>query len=166
MKIYLVFIIGLIISILESTIFSRLEILNVVSNISLIYIVIVSLIRGKKLGSFLGLFLGIFRDIFFSPALGANALIYFFIGYSVGMLESKLTKENIIVPISLVAISTIFYNILYLMIMFFLKQNISVFYVFRRILVLEILYNILLTIPLYKILAKPLTVKGIRFGKK
>lgn len=165
MKIYLIGLIGVLNFIFENTIFSRLEILGIVPNLSLIYIVLVALIRGRKLGSLLGLFLGLLRDILFSPALGPNALVYFFIGYIVGMLETKLSKDNIIVPLFLVGVSTVFYNIFYALIMFFLKQNISVHYIIKNIILVEMLYNMVLTIPLYKILLKPLTIKGIRFGK-
>src|SRR5699024_4173712 len=85
--------------IFQSTILPGLSLFGVVPNTGLIIVVLISLLRGKRIGSIAGLLIGLLQDIIFSTVIGVNAIIFFFIGYIIGMNEGKLAKDNILIPV-------------------------------------------------------------------
>lgn len=164
-----VFIISLIIIInfiLQSTAISYFSIFGVVPNTSLIIIVAIALLKGKKVGSTTGLLIGLLQDIVFSSVIGVNAFIYFFIGYLMGMAEDKLSKENILLPVIMSIITTIGYHFFYFLFMFFLNYDISFSIFFKQIVIIEMIYNSLLSIFLFKLFSKIFVMPSITFGKK
>lgn len=152
--------------ILQSTILPNINIFGILPNTGLIIIVAIALLRGSKAGSIVGLIIGFLQDIFFSPVIGVNPLIYFFIGYSIGMAENKLSKDNILIPFILTAIATIFYHLFYFLSMYFLGHNISFVVFFKKVVLFEMIYNSILSMLLYKGLSKIFIVPSIRFGRR
>lgn len=152
--------------IFESTILNRLAIFGVVPNIGLILVVIIALSRGRNVGGIAGLVTGLLADMMFSPVIGVKAFIYFFIGYTVGMSENKLSRDNIFIPILMTIASTFFYHVMYILFMFFLNNKIYVGELFRYVFLLELLYNTILVIPLYKWLSKLYALKGMSFRRR
>jgi len=151
--------------ILQSTIFHHIAILGVVPNTALVIIVSLGLLKGEKAGGIAGLLIGFLQDIFFSVAIGANAFVYFFIGYCIGKTEQKVYKESLITPIIFTAISTVAYYLLYYVVMYFLSAKISFGFVFKNRGVVEIIYNGILAIPIYKLFLKMITVPSIKFRR-
>lgn len=166
MSIYMIILTIFINFILESTLFNRLSLFGVVPNIGLILIVIIAISRGRKVGGMAGLVTGMLSDVMFSPVVGVKALIYFFIGYTIGMSENKLSKDNIIIPIIMTIGATFFYHLMYMLFMFFINNKIYMSGSFRTIFLLELLYNTILVVPLYKWLSKAYTLKGMTFGRR
>ena len=166
MNIFTIFSIIVINFILESTILSYFSIFGVLPNTSLIIIGAIALLRGRKTGSIVGLVMGLLQDIVFSPVIGVNAFIYFFIGYSIGMAENNLSKDNALIPFVITIGSTIGYHLLYYFFMFFLGHNINFPVFFKKIVIFEIAYNSLLSILFYKWFSRIFVIPSIRFGKK
>jgi len=152
--------------ILQTTIFPYIPILGVVPNISLLIVMTIALYKGRIYGGLISIVIGLMQDILFSPIIGLNAFIFFFAGYLIGLIENKLIKDNILIPIFLSIIGTIYYNFAYYIFMFFLSQEIEFLSFAKNILVVETIYNGLLAIPVYKIFSKIFTVPQIRFGSK
>ena len=152
--------------IFQSTILPSLSIFGVVANTGIIIVVLLALIKGKSAGSIVGLLMGLLQDIIFSTVIGVNGIIYFFIGYIVGMTEDKLSKDNILVPIFSTFLSTLFYHLLYYLFMFFLGYSVNFLLFFRQIVLLEMVYNSLLSVLFYKLFTRIFTIPSIRFGKK
>ncbi|MCQ4923716.1 rod shape-determining protein MreD [Tissierella carlieri] len=151
---------------LQSSILPYINILGVVPNTALLIVISIALYKGRFYGGFVGLVIGIVQDIVFSPVIGVNAFIYFFAGYLVGLVENKLTKENIFIPILFSILGTIYYNFSYYVFMFFLSKNIPFLSFAKDILVIETIYNCVLSIPIYKIFSKIFVVPTIRFGNR
>ncbi|MCF6465376.1 rod shape-determining protein MreD [Clostridium sp. Cult2] len=152
--------------ILQSTILHYFSIFDVVPNTALVIIVIIGLLRGKKAASIVGLLAGLLQDIIFSPVVGINGFIYFFIGYFVGMAENKLSKDNILIPFFITLVSTICYHLFYYLFMFFLSHNISFLDFFKNIIIIEMIYNSLISIILYKWFSKIFVIPSIRFRRR
>lgn len=152
--------------ILQSTIFSHISILGVVPNTGLIIIVAIGLLKGRRFGGVVGLLVGLLQDIIFSPVIGVNGFIYFFVGYFVGMAEDKLSKDNLLIPFIVTAISTMAYHVFYYIFIYFLGYSIDFAIFFREIVILEILYNSLISIFIYKWLSKIFVVPSIRFTRR
>ena len=152
--------------IFQSTLLPYMSVFGVLPNTSIIIIVIIALLKGRKVGSIVGLSMGLLQDIIFSPVIGVNGFIYFFIGYLVGMTESRLSKDNILIPFIMTAAATIGYHLFYYLFMFFLAYNINFSAFFKKTILLEMVYNSLLSILVYKWFSKIFIVPSIRFGRK
>lgn len=151
---------------LQSSILSYINILGVVPNTALLVIISISLFKGRFYGGFTGLIIGILQDIVFSSVIGIHSFIYFFLGYSVGLVENKLTKDNIFIPLLFSIIGIIYFNFSYYVFMFFLSRDIPLLSFARNILLIEIIYTGILSIPIYKIFSKIFLVPTMRFGKR
>ncbi len=159
------FIIIIVNFILQSTIFQHIAILGVVPNTALIIIVSLALIKGREIGGLIGLLVGLLQDILFSKTIGPNGFAYFFIGYYVGKSGQKVYKESLIVPIVFTAISTGVYYLLYYILMYFLSKNISFGFILKNVGIVEIIYNTVIAIPIYKWFLKIFTIPSIRFKR-
>lgn len=152
--------------ILQSTIFPYVAIIGVVPNTALLIVMSISLLKGKYYGSFIGLAMGLLQDIVFSSVIGINGFIYFFAGYLIGMIENKLSRDNMFIPILFSIIGTIYYNFAYYTFMFFLSKDIPFLSFTRNIIIIEIMYNIVLAIPIYKLFSKIFVEPKIKFDRK
>lgn len=150
----------------QSSILPYFTLFGFVPNTGLVLIVIIGLRQGKYYGGFFGLGLGLIQDILFGQVIGVNALIFFILGYVVGMIQEVLDIENIIIPILTSAISTIFYNFFFYIIMFFLSRDIPMEIMMRNVFSIEILYNVVLAALIYKLFSKIFVIPSLRFGKR
>jgi len=152
--------------ILETTIIPYFDIFKVVPNTGLVIVVVLAILNGKTAGSIIGLIIGLLQDIMFSPVIGINSFIYFFIGYFVGIAETKLSKDNLLLPIIMTILSTFGYHLTYYIFMFFFRYDISLSKLLKEVVLIEIIYNSLISIPVFKLLSKLFVAPKIRFGKK
>lgn len=152
--------------ILQSSVFPFLNFLVYLPNPALVSVVIISLFKGKYYGALFALSMGLLQDLMFGDVIGINALIYFLIAYAIGMINASLNNENTIIHIFFTSISTIFYNFMYFLFMYFLSRNVTLMGAVKRIFSLEILYNCILAIILYKILYKAFGVSSLKFGNR
>ena len=152
--------------ILETTIIPYFDIFKVVPNTGLVIVVVLAILNGKTAGSIIGLIIGLLQDIMFSPVIGIKSFIYFFIGYFVGIAETKLSKDNLLLPIIMTILSTFGYHLTYYIFMFFFRYDISLSKLLKEVVLIEIIYNSLISIPVFKLLSKLFVAPKIRFGKK
>lgn len=138
--------------ILQSTVFQGLSIGSIVPNLLLIATVSFGFMQGKLPGLWTGFFCGILKDIFYGNLLGFYALIYLCIGYAAGCCCQIFYEEEIRVPIMLVAAGDILYGGLVYGMQFLMRGRIQFFYYLGRIIIPEMLYTVLITIILYKLL--------------
>lgn len=151
---------------LQSAIIPYLSILGVVPNTALLIVIAISLLRGKYYGGFMGLFIGLLQDIVFSPVIGINAFIYFFAGYLIGLVENKLSRDNLFIPLIFSVVGTLYYNFSYYVFMFFLSRDIPFLSFTKNIMIVEIIYNAILSIPVYMIFSKIFIEPSIRFDRR
>lgn len=151
---------------LQSTILPYLSIFGIVPNTALLIIMSISLLKGKYYGAFIGLAMGLLQDIIFSQVIGVNAFIYFFAGYIIGILANKLSRDNIITPLLTSILGTLYYNFMYYIFMFFLSRNIEFIMFAKNLLVIEIMYNAIISIPIYKVFSRVFVEPTIRFNRK
>lgn len=152
--------------VLQTTIFPYWTILGRAPNTALICIVVIALIRGKYYGGFFGLILGLLYDIMFGQVIGVNALIYFLMGYIVGMLQEPLNVNNKTVPAIITSLATIFYNFMYFFFLFFLARNIPVKEVINNIISIEIIYNGILAIFINNLFNKMFKAPSLDFRRR
>lgn len=151
---------------LQTTVFQYIGIMGVIPNTSLVLTICFALQRGKKTGALLGLLMGLMQDIFFERVIGINALLYFLVGYLIGLTEQKLFKDNIMIPIMFTGISTFFYHLIYYFFMFFLGVSISFAFILQRVVWVELVYNCVAAIPIFKIIARIYKEPSISFKRR
>lgn len=152
--------------ILQSTIVPHFAVFGIVPNTSLVIVIIVSILTGKRIGSITGLIIGMLQDIMFSSVIGVNSFIYFFIGYLIGIAEAKLYKDSILLPFIMSIASTFAYHLSYYIFMFFLNYDISFINFIKDVVFIETIYNTVLSVLLYKWFIKLFSSPSIRFIRK
>lgn len=166
MTIFVLALISLVNFYLQISVFPYISISGVVPNTALILIICISIFKGRYYGSFFGLFIGLIQDILFSSVIGINAFIYFFLGYFIGLMEHRLIRNNIIVPVLFSIGGVIYYNFLYYIFMYFLSRNIPFLSFTKNILLIEIIYTSILSIPIYKAFEYKFREPAISFGNR
>lgn len=145
LKIFLCFFISIIIQI---TIVPNITFLNATMNMTIAFIVALSMNFGSYFGGNSGIVLGLLEDILFSQIIGIRALIYYIIGFLVGYNENSINKGDIRSGSIITALATVFYwslNILIYMIVGSKNYIINLAY-FKGPILIEIFFNILLYI--------------------
>ena len=153
-------------TIFQSSILPYLSLFGYLPNTGLVIIVMVALRKGKYYGGFFALALGLIQDIFFGQGVGVNALILFFLGYGLGLIHEVLDIENMVIPILSSVIGTSYYNYFYYVLMFFLSREIPREVMLQKVFSIEILYNGILALLLYKLFSKIFVIPSLRFGKR
>ncbi len=140
--------------VLQSTLLHHISIFNVIPNTSLIIVVCFALLRGRKTGSIIGVFTGLLHDIIFCDVLGIYTLIYFIIGYIVGIFDKKVFEGSVLAVIFFTGSSTVFFHTVYYFIMFFIYVNLNFYTIFKQVILAECIYNCIISIFIYRQLSK------------
>jgi len=145
----------------QSTVLEYIEIYGIRPNLLLIVAISVALIRSDLEAAFMGLACGLGMDILIGRALGWYGLCFFLVNFVIGRINSKLYRENPLIPSFFVFVSTLTIETLYYLITYFLKGYEDFVFILTKIILPECLYNAILSIPvflfvsyLYKIIDK------------
>ena len=129
--------------------FSWFNIAGIKPNLFVVLILFVGLFMNKKLAAVCGFILGLYLDVLTNKQVGISAALFAFIGYIAGFLDKTFSKESKITIILMVLGSTFAYEtVLYVYTSIFNKIPLDILG-FMRILLIELLFNCLLTIILY-----------------
>lgn len=137
---------------LQSTFFQAIALADVVPNLLLVLTVTFAYMRGRKEGLLIGLACGLLVDFMYGDIIGVCALIYMVTGYINGILHLFFYRDVLTIPILLVAISNLFYSFLYYILEFLLRNRLNFLFYFRRIMIPELVYTVLVAVILYKLL--------------
>lgn len=138
----------------QSTIFHFFELAGVVPNLLLIVTMSFGLMRGRREGVLVGFFCGILVDIFFGPIMGPYAFIYMTLGYINGFFHRIYYMEDVLLPIVTIAINDFVYNLMVFVLFFMLRNRLDFGGYFVYVILPEMIYTIVVTLFLYKILVK------------
>ena len=81
-------------------------------------------------------------------------------------VENRLIRENIFIPIIFSVLGVIYYNFSYYVFTYFLSQEIPFLYFAKKVLLTEIIYTTILSVPVYKIFSKVFASPTISFNRK
>ncbi len=138
--------------VLQSTVFQYLSILSIKPNSAILIIVSYAILRGDIEGSILGFFCGLLQDIFFGRMLGFYALLGMLVGFFCGKPFKDYYRENLLMPLALVALSSFLYEFAFYFISFLFRGKLDLPYYMGKIIIPQTLYSTLLSIPAYKLL--------------
>ena len=139
---------------LQSTVFHALAFGNIVPNLMIVLTASFGFMRGEKSGLLIGFFSGFFIDIFFGEVLGFYALLYMYIGYTNGKFNRIFYPEDIKLPMVLITVSDLFYDIICYILLFLMRAKFNIGYYFVHIILPEIVYTTFITIFLYPVILK------------
>ncbi|MTI66696.1 MAG: rod shape-determining protein MreD [Firmicutes bacterium] len=164
MNVFIVVSIVIINFILQTTVFQYIDIFGVKPNTSLILVVVFALLNNKRFGGILGLLVGFLQDVIFSKVIGIYALIYFLVGYIVGLFNKVIFKANPVTPFIFTLLSTLVSYIVYHIFMYFFAMDIEFLDIIKSKALIEMIYNSLLSIFIYKKIAKYYEEPYSRYG--
>ena len=81
-------------------------------------------------------------------------MIYMYIGFLNGFLYKVFYDEDVKVPMVLVAISDLAYGLAVYVLQFMLRGRLGIFNYLRHIIIPEMVYTVLITVILYRLLYK------------
>lgn len=135
--------------ILQCSVFSHISLGGIVPNILLIITSSFGFMRGQNTGMAVGFVSGLICDIFFGSPIGFVTLLYTFIGYLNGFFKNVFYPEDIKLPMVLISGSELIFCLLYYIFKYLLRGRLNIGYYFVHIMLREIVYTIVITLPLY-----------------
>jgi len=138
--------------ILQSTLFDYIRIGAIKPNTALVIIVCYAILRGDIEGAIFGFFAGLLHDMFFGNVIGLHALLGTIIGFFCGKPFKSFYNENFMLPITLVAVSSIFYEFGIYFFSFLFRGRIDIMHYFWTIILPTTVYAIILSVPIYRLI--------------
>ncbi len=146
--------VALIIYYLQSNFFTWFNIAGVMPNLFVIFVLFVGLFASRTVGTIYGVAIGLFLDLLLGLQVGINAVTLGLIGFLAGVFDKNFSKDSRMTIMIMVLGSTFLAEALnYLLNYMFLSINVEIVN-FIIILVIEIIYNLILTIILYPLMQK------------
>lgn len=137
---------------LQTTLFQHIALAGEVPNLILITVVAISYMRGRLEGMYIGFASGLLIDLLYGDLIGMNALLFVVTGYLVGICNEIYYRDELSVPIIIIAISDFGYNFVFYVFNFLLRGRFDVFYYIWKIILPEMVYTVLVACILYKLL--------------
>ena len=154
LSIILMFVTFLIIYFLQSNFFNWFTIAGVKPNLFIILTLFISLFAGAKIGTAYGIFFGIFLDVVIGRSIGISSIMYALVGAIGGYFDKNFSKDSRMTIMLMVIGTTLLYEIgNYVISIMRLSIQIEVLS-FVRVLLIEIIYNVIITIILYPLIQK------------
>ena len=139
---------------LQSTVFQRLSFVSISPNLLIVVTAAFGFMRGRKEGLFVGFFCGLLMDVFFGPVLGIYALLYMYVGFINGIFKKIFYPEDVKLPIFLMAVSDLSFNIIIYFGMFLFRGRCEFGYYFVHVMIPELVYTMIVAVVIYFILLK------------
>lgn len=119
-----------------------------------ILVLFIGLFTNKNKGTIYGLIIGMFLDFFVGSKLGIYTITLGLVGLVAGIFDKNFSKDSRMTIMLMVAGITASYEIIiYFLNYFILNGNLEILE-FLKILLIEIIYNIIITIIIYPLIKK------------
>lgn len=142
-----------VIYLLQSIFFSHFTIAGIMPNVFVILMLFIGLYMGRTMGCIYGIVFGIFIDIWIGKSIGITSVALALIGVISGVLEKTLSKDSRITVLLMGVFTTIIYEVfIYVLQYIIFGTNLEILN-FIKILLIEVVYNMLLIIILYPLIS-------------
>lgn len=139
---------------LQSNFFNWFTIAGIKPNLFVILVLCIGLFAGRTTGTLLGMTFGLLLDIFIRAKIGTTGIILGIIGFAGGYLDKNFSKDSKLTIILMCMGATAFFELAdYIILILFYKIEIEIIALIKIILV-EAVYNSILTIILYPVIQK------------
>ena len=144
----------LIIYFLQVNVFSNFTINGIRPNLFIIFVLFIGLFANQFLGISFGIGVGLILDLLYGKTIGVIALMLCVVGYLGSYFDKNFSKENKFTIIFMVLGATFIFELGNYFISSIILEFEREYWYFFKILAIECLYNVLLTIILYPIIQK------------
>lgn len=146
--------IGFVIYFLQSNFFTWFTIAGIKPNLFIIYMLFIGLFGNRNMTILYSFIFGIFLDLLFKEKIGINLLGFVLIGIIATHFNKNFSKDSRITIMLMVLGTTVIFEIIsYFMNYIIYSVNVEVS-TFMKILTVEVIYNILITIIIYPLIQK------------
>lgn len=144
----------LLLTALQNSLFVHIKVLGVYPDILLTFIICFALVRGNPWGIVVGIGGGILEDIFFRGAFGINSIACMLTAFLVGTLESKIYKDNYIVPLVFTFAGTVVKELIVYLFLYLTRSSFDISTAVMSIIIPEAIYNSLLAVLFFRYVIK------------
>lgn len=147
-------VIAFILYFLQSNFFNWFNIAGTMPNIFVIYVLFVGLYASRTMGTIYGISLGIILDFIIGTRIGIYAICLGIVGFVSGTFDKNFSKDSRMTIMLMVLGTTIIFEVLkYILSIFFILSSIELLS-FIKIVAIEVLFNIIITIIIYPLIQK------------
>lgn len=154
MKVVLWIVIVALIYVIQCSLIPIATINGIKPDLLLIVVLSTGLLTGKEKGVAVGFFAGMLADLASGGIFGCNTLSKMAIGYGAGMLERKVFKENILLPLLAVMVGTVIHTGLMTVILVIMGYRVELLSLVIHNLLPLMAYNIIVAIPVHILIYK------------
>ena len=140
--------------ILQTSVFSSLELAGVTPNLLLILTASFGFMRGKKEGMAVGFFCGLLIDVFVGNYIGLCTLLYLYLGYFNGMFRKIFYGDDLKLPLLLIGATDLLHGLITYLYLFVMHQKGDLGFYFFNVMLPETIYTVLVAIFLYYLILK------------
>ncbi len=144
----------ILVSIIQATLVQYISILGIKPNMILIMIISFSLSREYMEAGVIGFFAGLLLDILTGKMIGLHTLLGMYTGLLVGNTKEKFFKDSYIVTIFFTFTFTFSYELIFYILNYFIWGETRMMYALSHIILLQSIYNAILSIPIYSLIIK------------
>ena len=152
MRVFITAVIILVNFILQTTLFPLLSIGGVFPNTALIIVTSYALLRGSKEGAVVGAATGLLQDVFFNTSIGFYSVLYILISVLIGRSQKNFYRENYFLPALFCILTACIFEVILFFTGFLYQRNMNLFFFLFHVLLPEIIYTAVVTIPFYRLL--------------
>ena len=151
-RIVAIFILIIISFLLQSVLLTCHNTEAVAPNLLLILTMSFGIMRGRREGLLTGFFCGFLYDIFFGTFLGPYMFLFMIIGYLNGSFHKEFLMEDVMMPVLIITVDEFFFNLAVYVFDFLLRNRTNVMFYFVHVFLPQVLYTIIATIIIYRLL--------------
>ena len=144
----------IIIYFLQSNFFSWFTISKVMPNLFVMYILIIGLFAGRRIGIISGVIFGLILDFLSSDSIGQTAVLFGLVGLLGGKLEKNFSKDSKMTLILMTIVVTIAYETIKYFLIVAINEITAEILPFIKIILIECIYNSILLIIMCPIIKK------------
>ncbi len=138
--------------ILQSSVFSRINIGGIVPNLMIILTACFGFMEGELAGLLVGFGCGMLTDVFFGSFNGFYALIYMYLGYMNGKFCNIFYPEDVKLPLALIISTDLLYGLSCYVFLFLLRGRFEMGFYFGHIIVPEVIVTMIMTLVMYPVI--------------
>lgn len=154
-----IFFMSIIICILQQAIFSRVEILNVGFDLVFVFLICFALLNNEIESIVLAILCGLIRDSFFPYLFGINTVLFVLSAYCITLINKKIYKDSILIPISLTFAFSIVKGLIYFGYFYVSSIKFDFMGNVLNVILFESLYNSIVSIFIYIFIKKTINPK-------
>ena len=145
---------AILIYILQANFFSWFRIAGIMPNLFVIFVLFIGLFGSRAMGTIYGLIIGLLLDFIIGTKIGINSIGLGLIGFLATIFDKNFSKDSRMTIMVMVVVATVIFEALsYLLNYILLSTNVEIFK-FIKILVIEVIYNLIITIIVYPLMQK------------